>query len=109
MRDVFGVISIVIQNLPITQEDIEYNKKKWKILRLTLERLDVKVIAHGYNDSRKVTFRDKYCDNNNLDKEFSSSTLNILVNFQKSVFLPYFYVIAWYFQIKSYVSRRKHI
>ena len=47
MRDVFGVISIVIQNLPIAQEDIKYDKKKWKILRLTPERLDVKIIAHG--------------------------------------------------------------
>ena len=27
MRDVFGVISGVILNLPITQEDIEYDKK----------------------------------------------------------------------------------
>ena len=26
MRYVFGVISIVIQNLPITQEDIKYDK-----------------------------------------------------------------------------------
>ena len=27
MRDVFGVISIVIQKLPIAHEDIEYDKK----------------------------------------------------------------------------------
>ena len=27
MRDVFGVIGIVIQNLPIAQEDIKYDKK----------------------------------------------------------------------------------
>ena len=27
MRDVFGVISIVIQNLPIAQEDIESDEK----------------------------------------------------------------------------------
>ena len=27
MRDGFGVIIIVIQNLPIAQEDIEYDKK----------------------------------------------------------------------------------
>ena len=27
MRNVFGVISAVIRNLPITQEDIEYSKK----------------------------------------------------------------------------------
>ena len=27
MRDVFGVINIVIQNLPIAQEDIKYDKK----------------------------------------------------------------------------------
>ena len=27
MRDVFGAISVVIQNHPITKEDIEYDKK----------------------------------------------------------------------------------
>ena len=47
MREVFGVISIVIQYLPIAQEDIKYNKKKWKILRLTPDRLDVKIAPHG--------------------------------------------------------------
>ena len=46
MRDVFGVTNTVIQNLPITQEDIE-NDKYWKILRMPPERLDVKIIAHG--------------------------------------------------------------
>ena len=45
MRDVFGVINIVIQNLPIAQQDIEYDKKR-KILRLTPGSLDVKRIAH---------------------------------------------------------------
>ena len=59
---VFGVMSIVIQSLPIPQKDIEYDKK-WKILRLTQERLNIKIIAHGCNDSRRVTFRDKQCDN----------------------------------------------
>ena len=43
MRDVFGVVSIVIQNLLITQEDIEYDKKKWKMLLLTPERQDIQI------------------------------------------------------------------
>ena len=47
MRDGFGVTSIVIQNLSIAQEDIKYDKKKWKLLRLTTEKLDVEIIAHG--------------------------------------------------------------
>ena len=45
MRDVFGVICIVIQNHPISHEDIQYDKK-WKPLRLTQESLDGKIIAH---------------------------------------------------------------
>ena len=27
MRDGFGVMSVAIQNLPITQKDVEYDKK----------------------------------------------------------------------------------
>ena len=46
MSDVFGVTSIVIENLPIAQEDIEFDKKKWKFLLLATERLDVQKIAH---------------------------------------------------------------
>ena len=79
MRDVFGVISIVIQNLSIAQEDIECDKKKCKILRLTQERLDVQIIASGYNDGRNVTFIGKHCDDNNLDYMLSSSTINKFV------------------------------
>ena len=45
----FEVIRVVIQNLLIAQEDNEY-EKKWKILRMTPKRLNVKIIAHGIND-----------------------------------------------------------
>ena len=31
MRDVFGIVSIDIQNLPIAQEDIKYDKKVEKL------------------------------------------------------------------------------
>ena len=64
--------------------------KRWKILRSTPEGLDVKIIAHGFKDGRKVTFRGKHCDNNYLDGVFSPSTKNKFVNSQKSVFLPNF-------------------
>ena len=52
MRDVFGVISIFIQNIPIVQEDIEYDKKM-KILLLTPERQDVRIAAHSCRDGKK--------------------------------------------------------
>ena len=47
MRDVFGIIIIFIQNLPIAQEDIKHDNKSEKFLRLTLEKLDIKIIALG--------------------------------------------------------------
>ena len=46
MSDVFKVMSVVTQNLSIAQRDNEYNKK-WVILQMIPERLDVKIIAHG--------------------------------------------------------------
>ena len=41
MRVAFEVISIVIQNLRIAQEDIKHDKRRWKFLHLTPERLGV--------------------------------------------------------------------
>ena len=85
MRGVFGVISIVIQNLRIAQEDIECNKKVENFTFDTL-RLDVKIFSHCCNDGRKVTLRGPHLDNN-LDYVSRSSTINKFGNSQKSVFL----------------------
>ena len=66
MRDVFGVISMVIQNLQITRGDIEYDNKP-KILRLTPEKQDIKIIAHDSSDGTGATFRSNHRKNNNSD------------------------------------------
>ena len=57
------------------------------------ERLDVKINSHGWNDERKAKMRGKHFDIDNLDQVLGSSTIDELINSQKSVFLPYIYVI----------------
>ena len=48
--------------------------RKWKILRSVPERLDVRIVAHGSYDYRKVTFSGKYRYYNYMDQVSISST-----------------------------------
>ena len=47
MHDVFEVISVITKKIFRSHRKIKSMIKKWKILRMRPEKLDVKIIAHG--------------------------------------------------------------